>query len=561
MGGPSSEPRLPRGWNLLGLSSALLDYSTVADPATAAALKADVYIRSRSPSGDVVDVFGSPEAPGQYVATKEFSVPGSTWQVAVTATPDSTRVVRSIGAVSVVVSCVIAALSYWVVKLRQRSNRSRERLEVLAREEIALQMTADLRSRNKSLSGFMQIVENTPDFVAIFGLGGGLQHLNRAWRGLLGLSDHDPLPSTIGSLFDSVALDQLREVANTALRDGMWSGESTLTEEGGHQREVSLTVLRQEGPSKLDQNRLTIVAHDITAYKIIERLTALTEELRRNLTVGADPIQCIQALGADALTAVQADGLVVRMGRKVYRLGDTPDQDTLDRQVRELSSAGPSLVQVTDCLAADMPELATSDTAGPSWPGCLAPGLPGLVPPALDRGRSPGQPQPPMVRQRSNRGRGLYQAVQSGQLEYSYRQLAFEATIDPLTGLGNRRALSMTIDNETRSGSARHAAVTKRSLLFLDLDRFKQLNDAFGHAQGDLVLQSAAKRLEAVTSEHVARSGTVFRLGGDEFVVPCAMSPRSGFAARRGDRDSVPGSVDLGRLHACGALQRRRRHQ
>ena len=109
--------------------------------------------------------------------------------------------------------------------------------------------------------------------------------------------------------------------------------------------------------------------------------------------------------------------------------------------------------------------------------------------------------------------------MQSGQLEYSYRQLAFEATIDPLTGLGNRRALSMTIDNETRSGSARHAAVTKRSLLFLDLDRFKQLNDAFGHAQGDLVLQSAAKRLEAVTSEHVARSGTVFRLGGDEFVV------------------------------------------
>ncbi|MGB0971626.1 MAG: hypothetical protein ACPGVG_11780, partial [Mycobacterium sp.] len=42
------------------------------------------------------------------------------------------------------------------------------------------------------------------------------------------------------------------------------------------------------------------VAHDITAYKNVERLSALTEELRRKLTAGEDPIGCIEALGADA---------------------------------------------------------------------------------------------------------------------------------------------------------------------------------------------------------------------------------------------------------------------
>jgi diguanylate cyclase (GGDEF)-like protein len=506
-----------------GLSSAVLDYSTVADPAKAAALKADVYILSRSLSGDVVDVFGSPEVPGQHVAIEEFAVPGSAWQVAVAPKPDSARVASTIGAVSIVLSCLIAALSYWIIELRQRSN--------------------------KSLSRFMQIVETTPDFVAIFEVGGGLHHLNRAWRALVGLADHDPLPSNIESLFDGGALAQLREVAvPAALRDGRWSGESTLSAAGGQQLEVSLTVLRHEGPSGLDESRLTVVAHDITAYRNVERLTALTEELRRNLTVGADPIQCIQALGADALTLVRADGMVARMGREVFRLGDAPDQDAIDRQVRALSSAGTDLVRVTDCLAADMPELAASDTAGaivarlPGTPDYLAwfrrpsattvsRGGESTAPVGNDES---GRPRPrasseEFVENVHDRSRpwsdsdrtaaeGLHHAVQSGQLEYSYRQLAFEATIDPLTGLGNRRALAMTIDNETRSGSARQAR-PHLSLLFLDLDRFKQLNDAFGHTRGDLVLQSVAKRLERVTSEHVGRTGSVFRLGGDEFVV------------------------------------------
>ncbi len=478
-----------------GLSSAVLDYSTVADPAKAAALKAEVSILSRSPSGDVVDVFGSPELPGQHAAIAEFSVPGSAWQVAIAPTPDSTRVASTIGAVSVVLSCLIAALSYWIIELRQRSN--------------------------KSLLRFLQIVETTPDFVAIFEVGGRLQHLNRAWRALLGLAERDPLPSNSDALFDGVALTQLREVAiPAALRDGMWSGESTLAAAGGHQLEVRLTVLRQEGPSGLDQSRLTAIAHDITAYRNVERLTALTDELRRNLTVGADPIQCIQAMGADALSAVRADGLVARMGRDVFRLGAAPDQDAVDRQVRALSSAGTDLARVTDCLATDMPELAASDIAG-----AIVARLPGSSdylaffrrPSATTDSRGDDRSRPWSDSDRTA-AEALHRAVQSGQLEHSYRQLAFEATIDPLTGLGNRRALAMTIDNETRSGSARQAR-PNLSLLFLDLDRFKQLNDAFGHAKGDLVLQSVARRLERVTSEHVGRSGSVFRLGGDEFVV------------------------------------------
>ena len=63
------------------------------------------------------------------------------------------------------------------------------------------------------------------------------------------------------------------------------------------------------------------------------------------------------------------------------------------------------------------------------------------------------------------------------------------------------------------------SAVRQFAVLFIDLDRFKQINDAFGHHKGDLVLQATADRLERVTFYLAGRAGSVFRLGGDEFVV------------------------------------------
>ncbi|MCB0923764.1 MAG: EAL domain-containing protein [Mycobacterium sp.] len=415
-------------------------------------------------------------------------------------------------------------------------------------EELALQMTADLRTSNTSLVGFMQIVENSPNFVAIFDVNGSLKYLNQAWRSLLNLADNDPLPNTVDALFDGVALDRLRDVSvPAALREGNWSGESTLAGEGDDQVEVSLTVLRHEGASEVAESWLTIVAHDITAFKDTQRLTTLTEELRRNLTAGDDPMRCIQAIGADALAAVKADGLVARVGRTVFRLGDTPDQDTIDRWVRAVGSAGSSPMGVTDCLATDMPELAVSDRCA----GAIVARLPGTREAYMAWFRRPLDPiirqgdtlAPLVATNKLGRRRArasvdafpedvhdhsrpwsdedrtaadmVYRAVQSGLIEYSYRQLAFEATIDPLTGLGNRRALAMTMDNERRSS----AQAPHFSLLFIDLDRFKQLNDAFGHEKGDLALRMTSTRLKQVTSDLVGRSGIVFRLGGDEFVV------------------------------------------
>lgn len=89
-------------------------------------------------------------------------------------------------------------------------------------------------------------------------------------------------------------------------------------------------------------------------------------------------------------------------------------------------------------------------------------------------------------------------------------ELARLAVTDPLTGLLNRQALVALIGEH-------HDAEPSASvgIVFLDLDGFKQINDAHGHAVGDAVLGQVAERLAQVVSAPDA----AYRLGGDEFVV------------------------------------------
>jgi len=90
--------------------------------------------------------------------------------------------------------------------------------------------------------------------------------------------------------------------------------------------------------------------------------------------------------------------------------------------------------------------------------------------------------------------------------------LLVQARSDPLTGLLNRDALLAEL--ETRLDDPTQSAL---AVLYIDLDRFKVVNDVLGHAAGDRLLASAARRIQkAVGSE-----GLIARFGGDEFLVVC----------------------------------------
>jgi diguanylate cyclase (GGDEF)-like protein len=114
------------------------------------------------------------------------------------------------------------------------------------------------------------------------------------------------------------------------------------------------------------------------------------------------------------------------------------------------------------------------------------------------------------------------------QMRDRQRELAELARRDPLTGAGNRRHLDDRLDYEL----ARHRRTSRQlSLLVLDLDRFKEVNDTLGHPAGDRVLCDVAEVLR-----HTVRDGdTVVRHGGDEF---CVVAPETGLpdALALGDR-------------------------
>jgi len=94
------------------------------------------------------------------------------------------------------------------------------------------------------------------------------------------------------------------------------------------------------------------------------------------------------------------------------------------------------------------------------------------------------------------------------------KQLSHQALHDSLTGLPNRTMLIDRIDQALTRARRNHRMC---GVLYVDLDRFKTVNDTLGHAAGDMLLVEAAARIQAGVRE----TDTVARLGGDEFVVLC----------------------------------------
>lgn len=110
--------------------------------------------------------------------------------------------------------------------------------------------------------------------------------------------------------------------------------------------------------------------------------------------------------------------------------------------------------------------------------------------------------------------RGIYFVL----IEEPYRRhrkaearVHYLAYYDELTGLPNRRLLTEKVVAKTWSG----AAAERFAVLWLDVDRFKTINDSMGHSFGDRVLAEVAERLRQFKREHE----DVFRLGGDEFTI------------------------------------------
>jgi diguanylate cyclase (GGDEF)-like protein len=269
-------------------------------------------------------------------------------------------------------------------------------------------------------------------------------------------------------------------------------------------------------------------------------LAALSDRMLRALAIGP----ALAEAPEDLLRLVEADGALLRLGGQVQLFGRTPSLPEAVRLLAALRGPAGDEVLALDALGGTLPEF---DHLAATASGVLVLPIPNNPGDALLWFRSElvrsvtwgGNPDKAVERdpltgdlsprrsfeawRQLLRGRSapwspvdlqsaadLRRALTDALLRQAEARLAHLSHHDPLTGLPNRRFVEERLAVLPR-------AEGPMSLIFVDLDRFKSVNDSLGHVLGDSLLEQVAQRLEEVAGP----ANPVARLGGDEFVVLC----------------------------------------
>jgi diguanylate cyclase (GGDEF)-like protein len=301
---------------------------------------------------------------------------------------------------------------------------------------------------------------------------------------------------------------------------------------------------------------LQIVAHEKQerhAYRA--RLAELEVGLLARMSGAQSLAEALVTPEPSPLELTGADGMVARIDGQTVTLGAVPPPGVVEALLARLCVPDEPAALVCDDLPHRYPEFEDFAAAASGvlalpltvafedyilwfrgervvdqrWAGdpskaTVPQGVPSAVAPELEklgprgsfaawatqvRGRSL-----PWVQAEVDTALSLAGAVPELLLARARDRLAHLALHDPLTGLPNRALL---LDRGTQALALRAREGGAVAMMFVDLDRFKLVNDSLGHAAGDDLLQQAAQRLLKATRD----TDTVARMGGDEFAVLC----------------------------------------
>ena len=321
---------------------------------------------------------------------------------------------------------------------------------------------------------------------------------SRMWRVMRGIPPDEEVDGDQDVWFDRIHPDDLTHVKENVDRQDQGDADFDALEYRERKRDGSYVWILSRGkPVEWDENgnavRTLGTDTDITRLKTIE-LELAAEQERLRVTLNSI---------ADGMISTDETGHVVFMNPAAALLTGFDSADAVGKEVRSIFTLRDGITgelqecPVAICLASDEPAQLDDDMILIGRTGterdirCTA------APVRTPTGKLTGAV---LVFQDVTQSRAMQ------------RELAHSATHDDLTGLPNRaafeRALNVSIAS-ARDGKRRHC------LLYIDLDRFKPINDTAGHAAGDALLKQVAQTIRGSCRSHDVAA----RIGGDEFAV------------------------------------------
>ena len=345
-------------------------------------------------------------------------------------------------------------------------------------------------AQQKAEQTLTAIFDMTPDYVCQIDISGQLLYLNPAGRIRLGLAPDASLEG-INYLHyysaERIARFQ-NEILPAALRDGHWHGRSAVRDPCGVEIPVDTTVLVHRGSGEQIET-ISVILRDISAE---------LESLHQRQRIEA-MLLAVAHTAPVMISVLDTQQRYLFFNETFGKRFEVRREDWLGRHVRELLGEADYLRSqplIAAALAGESQQIEKHYPAGED-------GSPALIIEVQYK---------PLLPESGEIAGVICLARDITSLRHEEQRLRHASQTDPLTGLLNRSGFALGVDEELAQARQDNSLL---GLLYLDLDRFKPVNDEHGHPAGDALLKAVAGRLR-----HALRpNDLVARLGGDEFAV------------------------------------------
>ncbi|MEW6039385.1 MAG: EAL domain-containing protein [Pseudomonadota bacterium] len=350
--------------------------------------------------------------------------------------------------------------------------------------ELNQNLASEVAERKQAEIRLRTILDAEPECVKMVGADGTLLDMNRAGLQMIEAESIDQVRGkSVSALVDPYDRDRFE-----AFNQRVLAGETGMLEfrviglKGGRRWLETHAVPFASKPGSPDA--LLAVTRDITERK-------LAEEAVRLAATAFETSEAIMITDAEGIVQRVNSGYTAITGYASEEIVGTPS-DLLRLGANEggISSPGiPETLNATDCWKGEVTARRKNGDVYPAWLSIKA------------------------VRN-DEKVLTHYVAtfVDISERKRAQQEIEQLAYFDSLTGLPNRR---LFLERLNQAAGDSRVNGSRCALLFVDLDRFKHLNDARGHTVGDQLLRKVAERL----SEGIGQGDTVARLGGDEFVI------------------------------------------